>query len=86
MRSYNLEGLEQSNTVLTSLNSAVMEQLAQMNVTMKAMQAQLNTLSSATINTTKTKSKFYCWSCGSNYTHGVKTCLPKKKGHKEDSY
>ena len=36
---YNLEGLAQANAVLTSSNSAVMAQLAQMTVTMNAMQA-----------------------------------------------
>ena len=34
---YDLEGLEQSNAILTSSNSAVMAQLAHMTVTMNAM-------------------------------------------------
>ena len=37
MQSYDLEGLAQANAVLTSSNSVVMAQLAQMNVTMKTM-------------------------------------------------
>ena len=43
-QSYELEGLAQSNTFLTSSNSAVMAQLAQMSVTMNSMQAQMKTL------------------------------------------
>ena len=35
--SYELEGLSQANEVLTISNSAVMEQVAQMTVTMNAM-------------------------------------------------
>ena len=43
-QSFDLKGLAQSNAVLTISNSVVMEQLAQMNVTKNAMQAQLKTL------------------------------------------
>ena len=43
-QSYELEGLAQSNAVLTSSNSAVMVQLAQLTVAMNAMQAQMKTL------------------------------------------
>ena len=70
---YDLEGLAQANVVLTSSNSAVMAQLAQMTVTMNAMQAQLKTLSSDPINQTRSKRKYYCWSCMSNHNHGSKT-------------
>ena len=84
--SYELEGLAQSNAVLASSNPVVMAQLEQMTVAMNAIQAQLKTLSSATTNPTSTKRKFYCWSCGINYTRGSKTCSAKKSGHKEDSY
>ena len=48
--SYDLEGLAQSNAVLTSLNSVVMSQLAQMTMTMNAMQVQLNTLAYSQTN------------------------------------
>ena len=41
---YKLEVLAQANEVLTSSNYAVMAQLAQMTVTMNAMQAQLKTI------------------------------------------
>ena len=41
---YDLEGLKQSNAVFTSSTSMVMAHLAQMDVTMNAIQAQLNTL------------------------------------------
>ena len=81
-QSYELERLVQANEVLTSSNSAVMEQLAPMTVTMNAMQAQLKTFSSATTKTTMTKSKSYCWSCRINFTHGSKTCLAKKSVNK----
>ena len=52
---------------------------------MIAMQAQLNTLSLVTKNPTMTKRKFYCSIFRINLTHGSKTCLDKKLGHKEDS-
>ena len=38
-RIYKLEGLAQTNEVLTNLNSTVMAHLSQINVTMNAMQA-----------------------------------------------
>ena len=85
MQSYDLELLAQSNAVLTSSKSAVMAQLAQMNVIMNAMPAQIKTFSLTTMNPTSTKSNFYCWSCGRNFTHGSKACLAKKMGHKEDA-
>ena len=44
MHSCKLEGTAQANEVLASSKSVVMEQLAQINVTMNDMQAQLNTL------------------------------------------
>ena len=39
---YELEGLEQANSVLTSTNSTVMTQLAKMTVTMNVIQAQFD--------------------------------------------
>ena len=82
-RSYEMEVLAQVNGVLTSYNSVVMEQLAQMTVTMNAMKGQFNTLSSNTMNPKRTKSKFYCWSCRRNYNRGSKTYSAKKTGHRE---
>ena len=55
MQSHELEGLSQANTVLASSNIAVMVQLAQINVTMNDMQAQLKTLSAAPMNQTRSK-------------------------------
>ena len=81
-QSYKLEGLAQSNALLTSSNSAVMEQLSQLTVTMNSMQAQLYIFSSAPTNQTRNKSNYYCWICGRNYTHGYKTCSANKAGHK----
>ena len=86
MYSYELEGLAQANSVLTSSNSAVMAQLAQMNVTMNDMQAQLKILSLAPNNQTRSKRKYYCFSCRSNYTHGSKTWAANKAGRQEDAY
>ena len=83
---YNLEGLAQANAILTSSNYTIMAQLAQMIVTMKAMHAQLKTLASAKTNQASPKRKFYCWSCGSNFTHGSKTWSAKKAGHQEEAY
>ena len=55
---YELEVLAQANAVLTSSNSELMVQLAQITVTMNAMQAQLNNFSSATTNPTRIKKKY----------------------------
>ena len=81
---YELKVLAQANAVLTRSNSAVITQLAQMNVTMNAMQAQLKTLASAQTNQASPKIKFYCWSCGSNFTHEIKTCSANKAGLQEE--
>ena len=48
-----------------------------------SMQTQLKTFSSAKTDPTSTNRKYYCWSCGKNYTHGSKTCLAKETCHKE---
>ena len=65
MQSHELEGLAQSNAVLTISNTKVMAQLAQMIVTMNAMQAQLKTLATAPTNQARSRKKYYCWSSGS---------------------
>ena len=78
--------MEESNAVLTSFNSAGMEHLAQMTMTMNVIQAQLKTLSLTSTNPTRTKRKFYCWSCGSNFNQGSKTFPDNKTGHKEEAY
>ena len=70
---YNMEELAQFNLVLTSSNSTIMAQLAQMTVTMNPIQAQLKTPASAKTNQERLKIKFYCWSCGRNSTQGSKT-------------
>ena len=85
-QSYELEGMAQSNTVLPSSNSSVMSQLSHMTVAMNAIQAQLNILSTATTNLTRTKIKFYCWIYGRNFTHGSKICSSNKTVHKEEAY
>ena len=76
--------MAQANAVLTSSNSSVMAQLAQITAAMNSTQAQLKTLSVTSTNTTTRKGKIYCWSCGSDFTHGSKTCSSKKTVHKED--
>ena len=58
MQSHNLEVLAQSNAVLTRSNTAVMSQLAQITVTMNAMQAQLKTLKAVPTNQTRLKRKY----------------------------
>ena len=63
-----------------------MSQLAQITVTMNAMQAQLKTLTSAQNSQARPKRKFYCWSYRRNFTHGWKTYAAKKGGHKEEAY
>ena len=62
-----------------------MAQLAQMNVTMNAMQAQLNILSLAPINQTSTKRNNFWSIFGNNYTHGSKNWSAKKSYHKEEA-
>ena len=71
-QTYDIEGLEHANAVLTILNSTVMAQSAQMNLTMNAMKAQLKTLASLKTNESRSNRKFYCWSCRSNFNHGEK--------------
>ena len=68
-----MDGLVQSNAVLTSSNKAVIAQLVQMTVNMNTMQAQPKTLSAAPTKQTRSKIKYYCWSYGSNYNHISKT-------------
>ena len=82
---YDLEGLAQDIAVLTSSNYAVMAQLAQLTVIMNAMQSQLKTLASAETNQVRPKRKFYCCSCGINFTHGSKTSSEKKAVHQEEA-
>ena len=77
---YELEVLAQANEVLTSSNSSVMVQLAHITVTINTVQAQLKTLSWATKNPTRTKKKFYCRICRSNFTHGIKSFSSKITG------
>ena len=57
-QSYDLEGMAQANSFLTSSNSVVITKLAHMTVTVKNMQAQLKELSSATKKPTRTKRIF----------------------------
>ena len=85
-QSYKLEGREHANIVLTIYNSAVMAQLAQMNVTINALKVQLKTLTSTTTNPTRSNRKFYCSICRRNFTHGSKTWLDKKTGLTEEAY
>ena len=85
-QSYETEGRAQANAFLTILNTAVMAQLSQMNVTMNAMQAQLKMLASTPTNQKRSKRKYYYWSCRSNYTHSIKTLSYNKPGHKDEAY
>ena len=55
VQSYDLEGLAQDNAVVTRSNSAVLAQLAQITVTMNAIQAQLKKLASAQTNQSRSK-------------------------------
>ena len=57
MKSNYIEGLAQANAVLTRSNTVVMAQLAHMNVTMNAMQAQLKTLAMDPTNQARSKRK-----------------------------
>ena len=85
-QSYEMEGLTQSNAVLTNSKSAVMAQLSHMTVTMNAIQAQLKALASAQTNQSNPKRKHYFWSCGRKSTHRIKNCLSKRAEHKDDAY
>ena len=77
---------QKANSVLARSNLAAMTQLAQMTVMINSMQVQLDNFSSAPIKPTSTKSKYYFWSWGSNYTHWSKTCSDKKAVHKEEAF
>ena len=77
---YDLEGMAQANKVLISPNPAVLallELLTHMTLTINAMQLQLNMLTLAPMNQTRSKRNYYCWIGGSNYTHGSKTYSSK---------
>ena len=74
---YYMKGQEQANAVLTSLNYAVMAQLAQMTLTMNTMRAQLKTIASAQNNQERPKIKVYYCSCWINFTHRSNTCSLK---------
>ena len=78
--------MSQVNALLASLNSSVMAQLAKMAAIIIAMQAQLNTISATSTNSTRTNMKYYCSRCGINFTHGSKTCSSKKTCHKKQSH
>ena len=85
MYSHYLEEMVQVNTVLTRPNIVVIEQLAQMTVTMNGMQAQLKKKETAPAHQIRPKRKYYCWSSGSNYTFGSKTCSSNKYGHTDEA-
>ena len=56
---YDMEGLAKANAFLTSYNSSVMEQSAQIIVTINEIQAQLKTLSATSSNTKITKEEIF---------------------------
>ena len=56
MQIHKLEGLAQANALLTSLNTAVMDQLSHMTVTMNNTQEKIKTLATAPKNQTRLKS------------------------------
>ena len=63
-----------------------MVQLTDMTVTMNSMKVKLNIISLDTTKQSRFTRNYYCWICGSNYTHGGKTCLSKKAVHQEEAY
>ena len=72
--------------VLTGFKSAGMAQFEWMNATMNYMRVQLKILSYTTTNPKRTERKFYCRSCGRNFTRGSKTFPATKTGDKEEDY
>ena len=86
MQIYEMEVLAEANAVLTISNSSVTDQLSHMTVTMNDMQAQLKMLSLAYTKKTRSRRKYYCWSCRRSYTHGSKNSSSKKAGHNEEAY
>ena len=56
MQIHKLEGLAQANALLTSSNTAVMDQLSHMTVTMNNTQEKIKTLATAPKNQTRLKS------------------------------
>ena len=71
-----MDRIEQGNAVLTSTDTLVMVQLAQLMATMRKMQEQ-------TKKTNMGKNpnrKYYFWICGINLMHGSHSFLNKKPG------
>ena len=73
-----MEGISQANAVLTSYNSAVMSKLAQLMLTMNAMQEKMKTLAATSTNLIKTKREFYCCRYRSNSFLVVQPSRPSK--------
>ena len=71
--------MAQSNAVLTSSNSSVVTQLAQMTVTMYDMQAQIKKLSSTTTKPTRTNIQYNSWICGKKTLVEVKPSWKRKQ-------
>ena len=77
---YKLEGLEQANEVLTSLNSKVMAQLEQMTVTMNAMKAKLKNTHICTNQPSEAKKKFLLLGLREHFHSWEKNLLSKESG------
>ena len=75
-----MEGLEQASAVLTRSNSAVMAQLAQTNVTINAMQAQITTLASVQTDKARPKKKVLLLELRDKFQSQEKNLLIKEIG------
>ena len=75
-------GLAQENSFLTSPNTVVMLQLAQLTVAMGEIQEQIKKLTS----NKKTKRKYYCWGCSRNLKHSSRKFPNKMDGHKDEAH
>ena len=83
---FEMEGLAQANSLLTSSKYSMMAELVQMTATMNTMHVQLNTFSATSTSLKIPKRKFYCWICVSNLTHGRKSFASNKSVHKDNVY
>ena len=75
-----MEGLEQGSAVLTRSNSAVMAQLAQMNVNIKAMPGPLKALASVQTDKARPKKKVLLLELREKFQSQEKNLISKESG------
>ena len=77
-----IDGLAQEDSFLTSPNTVVMLQLAQLTAAMGEIQEQIKKFTT----NTKTKRKYYCWSCSRNLKRSSRHFPNRMDGHKDEAH